>query len=272
MTRALLIVGVAIAIFAAAGILLTRRLVDGAGPGWVPALTNAAGVTIRLSDKPIPVPVRAFVDLDGMPISLDALRGKVVLLNFWATWCGPCREEIPMLMALQHHYREHLAIVALSVDERAPSEVGDFGRELRMNFPIVMAGTDVREAFGGIAAVPSTFVVNRDGLIVQRHLGVLDPAITEHEVRALAGLPTDATVQTVNDTGQVLPANAAHATELPGVDLSGLSEAGKTHALQRLNTEPCPCGCGFTIAQCRIADPSCDISPVAAKKIVDEIR
>jgi hypothetical protein len=124
--------------------------------------------------------------------------------------------------------------------------------------------------FGGITAVPSTFVVDPKGQIVARHLGLLQGPRTEHEVRALGGLPTTAKVETVRDTGQVLLANAAYATEIPGLDLTPLTATQRERTLRRLNEEHCTCGCGLTVAQCRINDPSCEVSLPVARKLLDE--
>jgi thiol-disulfide isomerase/thioredoxin len=277
MMRTILIVSVFVVLVAAAGIGLTKRLVGTAhegAPVAVAALTSGAGVTVRLSDRPMDLPALAghLTDLEGRTLTLDDYKDKVVLLNFWATWCGPCREEIPALAALQSHYRNQLVIVGLSIDERSPEDVRAFAKTLGVNYPVVMAGDDLQQAFGGITSVPSTFVVNREERIVQRHVGSLDPQHTEHEVRVLAGLPTDARVETVKDTGQVLLANAAYATEIPGVDLSGMTPDQKAEALHGLNTERCTCGCGYTLAQCRINDPSCQVSLPIAQKVAGDIR
>src|SRR5688572_12694607 len=94
--------------------------------GGVPMLSSGEGVTIQLSDHPLNLPALDLVDLDGRAITNASFAGKVVLLNFWATWCGPCREEIPMLAALQTHYGDRLAIVGLSIDESAADEVKAF--------------------------------------------------------------------------------------------------------------------------------------------------
>ena len=279
MMKTSLIVIAAVVLISAAGIGLTKRLVSTAHEGApvtgvVTALTSGAGVAVKLSDKPIDIPAAArhLTDLDGRALDLDAFRNKIVLLNFWATWCGPCREEIPALAALQQHYRDQLVIIGLSIDERAPEEVRDFARTLGVNYPVVMADDALQQAFGGISSVPSTFVVNRQGRIVQRHLGMLDPQHTEHEVRALAGLPTEATVETVKDTGQVLLVNAAYATEIPGVDLTGMTADQKAEALHRLNVERCTCGCNLILAQCRINDPSCNTSLPVAQKVAEQVR
>jgi cytochrome c biogenesis protein CcmG/thiol:disulfide interchange protein DsbE len=243
-------------------------------PVSVAEITSGAGITVELSDRPIDVPAAAarLVDVDGRTLTLADLHDKVVLLNFWATWCGPCREEIPALAALQERYRNQLVIVGLSIDERPVDDVRAFAKKLGVNYPVVMASDEVQQAFGGISSVPSTFVVNRDGQIVQRHVGMLDPQHTEHEVRALSGLPTQAKVETVKDTGQVLLANAAYATEIPGVDLTGMTPDQKAEALHRMNTEHCTCGCNTTLAQCRINDPSCQNSLPIAQKVAEDVR
>jgi hypothetical protein len=114
-------------------------------------------------------------------------------------------------------------------------------------------------------------VLDTEGRIVQRHIGMINPVVIEHEIRSLSGLPTDATVERVKDTGQVLLANAAYATEIPGVDLTKLGAKQKEASLKALNTEHCTCGCAMTLAQCRINDPSCNTSLPAAQKLVQSI-
>ena len=233
-----------------------------------------AGVKVVLSDRPLALPAFALKDSDGKVIDQKAWKGKVVLLNFWATWCGPCRAEIPDLIRLQDKYRDHLVVVGLSVDEgqTANALVKTFVTEHKMNYPVAVVGEDIEKLFGGVSSIPSTFVLNLDGKMVQRHIGTLNANVTEQEVRALSKLPTAAEVSIVHDTGQVLKANAAYATEIPGIDFKGLTSAQKTEALKRMNTELCTCGCKSTIAGCRIDDPTCDTSLPLAKKIVEEVR
>jgi hypothetical protein len=129
----------------------------------------------------------------------------------------------------------------------------------------------LQKAFGGVSAVPATFVVNPDGGIVQRHVGLLEPELTEHEIRALAHLATPAKVELVPDTGQVLIANAAYATEIPGVDLTSVTTKQKEEILKRLNTEKCTCGCDRTLAGCRIEDPDCKVSLPGAQKVAAQV-
>jgi len=234
-------------------------------------MTSGADVAIKFSDKPIALPSMLLRDLDGHAISTDAWHGKVVLLNFWATWCGPCREEIPALVALQEHYRDQLIVIGLSIDTAPVSQVKAFVERVGVNYPVAIADNALQAAFGGISAVPSTFVVKPDGTIIQRHVGGIDPSVIEHEVRVLSNLPSPASVQVVKDTGQVLLANAAFATEIPGVDFSHCTPPQKEAVLKQLNTEHCTCGCGLTIAQCRINDPNCQTSLPLAQKMLERI-
>ena len=252
--------------------LALARWVPRTDDGGVPMLSSGDDVVVRFSDKPVALPAIDLVDFGGNPVTNDALAGKVVLVNFWATWCGPCREEIPMLAALQNHYRDQLVILGLSIDERPPDEVEAFARQLGVNYPVAMSTRALEQRFGGISAVPSTFVVSTSGRIVQRHLGLLQGPRTEHEVRALAGLPTNARIETVEDSGQVLLANAAYATKIPGLDLTALSAAERETTIRRLNEESCTCGCGLTVAQCRINDPTCEVSLPVARQILASIQ
>ena len=277
MRRTLLIVGSVVLATGLFGIVLTKRLISTARPGAAPAadvsttMASGQGITLQFSDKPVALPAMSLTDVSGQAIDPARWAGKVLLVNFWATWCGPCREEIPSLVALQQHYGQQLVILGLSIDTRPAAEVKAFADQYHINYPVAVVGDDVVQAFGGVSAVPSTFVVSPAGKMVQRHVGILDPVTTEQEVRVLANLPSQAAVQLVPDTGQVLLANAAFATELPGVDLSGLTPKQREEALTRMNTEHCTCGCGLTIAQCRINDPSCDVSLPLAQKIVREV-
>jgi len=250
------------------GYAIARHVMPSA-PRAPEAVTSGDGVKIKLSDKPIPVPAMSLRDLDGAAIDTDAWRGKVLLINFWATWCGPCREEIPVLIALQEQYRGTLQVIGLSIDRGSPAKVKQFVQAAGVNYPIAIASDALTEAFGGVPAVPSTFVVKPGAGIVQKHAGLVDPRILEHEVRVLANLPTTAVVEIVRDTGQVLLANAAYATEIPGLDLTRGTPEQREAALKQLNTDKCPCPCGFTLAQCRINDASCPYSLPISRQIVE---
>lgn len=227
---------------------------------------------LRFLKEPRPIAALELQDLDGRSISSASWKGKVVIVNFWATWCPPCRAEIPDLVALQEKYRDQLVIVGVSEDEGATDAVRQFAAEHRINYPVVMSTPALRKQFTGVYALPTTFVLDSDTRLVQKHVGMLNAAITELETRALAGMDVQATVERVDDFGRSALTNAAQATEIPGLDLSTLSAEKKTAALKRLNDDHCTCGCELTLAECRINDPQCGVSLPLAQKVVEEIR
>ena len=228
-------------------------------------------VTLRFYKAPTPVSDLTIDTLDGRRITASDLAGKVTLINFWATWCGPCRAEIPDLIALQERYRDHLQIIGISEDEEAADAVRAFAAAHKINYTIAMSSDAIRRVFPGVVALPTSFVLDRQGRVAQKHIGLLDRTTTEHETRALAGLPTRASIELVDPDQPVGLANAAQAKEIPGVDLRALSPAKRVETLQRLNAEPCTCGCGLTVAKCRIDDPACGISLPLARRIAREM-
>jgi thiol-disulfide isomerase/thioredoxin len=145
-------------------------------------------IPTQSSDKPQPAPALAVKTIDGKNLSLNDLRGKVVLINFWATWCSPCRAEIPWLVNLQARYRDHLSIVGLSLDEGPADTFESFASALRMNYPIAIVSEDVAHAFGEMIGLPTTYLIDRTGRVVSRHTGLISPESLEREVRALAGI------------------------------------------------------------------------------------
>jgi len=229
------------------------------------------GVTLRFVDTPASVGSLTMQTIDGEFLEMSDLRGKVVLVNFWATWCGPCREEIPYLARLTERYPEHLVVIGVSEDAGGVEMVQSFADQYGVNYPIVMSTPEIKRAFPGVFALPTSFVVDPDGEIVQTHVGLISPVILEQETRYLSSLSNNATVETVAASTQIRLANAAQATEIPGVDLSALTSDQREEALRRLNADGCPCGCQLTLAQCRINDSSCGISPPIVEKIVAEI-
>lgn len=229
-------------------------------------------LVIHFVRDPDPAPELKAKDVNGNELSLEAYKGKVVLLNFWATWCPPCRDEIPEMIELQKRFKDKLQIVGVSMDDSPPDEVRQFAEEMKIDYPIVMGSRTLSGEYGGVPALPTTFVVNTDGRIVQKHEGIYPIDVYDSEIRSLLGMPVQARIETFEDTGQIFLKNAVHAKELPGVDFQGLSEDQKRAALKRLNSEMCTCGCKLTLAQCRINDSDCGTSKGLAEKIVQEIR
>ena len=226
---------------------------------------------IRFVKNPDAAPAFQLNDLNGKPVSLAEAKGKIVLLNFWATWCGPCRAEIPDLVDLQKRYADKFEIIALATDEDDPDEVRRFVLQSGINYRVAMSSDAVRRDYGGIAALPTSFVIDPQGRIVQKHVGLNDPSIYELEVRAMLGQAVDAKVEYFEDNGQIFLKNAERATELPGVDFSKLNANQRSVALRRMNAESCNCGCKLTLAQCRINDSACRVSLALTAKVVSQV-
>lgn len=126
-------------------------------------------------------------DMDGRDVNLAAFKGKVILLNFWATWCGPCLAEIPGFIDLQARYRDQgFVVLGISVDDPI-EKLKPFAQEFQMNYP-VLAGSDrndVQEAYGPMFGIPVSVIVNREGLMCRRIVGGASRQVFEREIKAL---------------------------------------------------------------------------------------
>jgi thiol-disulfide isomerase/thioredoxin len=125
-------------------------------------------------------------DLDGRDVSLASFKGKVILLNFWATWCGPCKAEIPGFVELQDQFNDDLVIVGYSVDDTA-DKARAFAQEFKINYPVLLGEgrEDVQEAFGPIYGIPVSVLIAKDGRVCKRHMGIAPKALFEKEIRSL---------------------------------------------------------------------------------------
>ena len=275
--------GIAIGLAAGRSNLIRLPKASVANPNVLPAHPAAAVKNVsaqqsgqmpvvRFASNPQAAPPFLVRDIDGNVISSAEWKDKVVLLNFWATWCPPCREEVPELVDLQTRYKDRLQVIGISMDD--PEDVRGvkkFATQEGVNYPIVMASREIILEYGGVPALPTSFVVNTESKVVQKHVGLYPTFVYETEVRALLGMPVNATVETFKDEGQVFLKNAALATELPDVDFKDLTPELKKFALRRMNSESCDCGCRLTLAQCRINDSLCPISKKLAAKVVAEV-
>jgi thiol-disulfide isomerase/thioredoxin len=233
--------------------------------------TGGEPVTLRFFRDPKPAPAFVVKDLDGRDVSLASMRGKVVIVNFWATWCGPCRAEIPDLVALQEKYKDTLQVIGISEDEAGVDVVRRFAAEHKINYPVAMMTPEIEKLYPGISALPTSFIVDRNARVVQKHVGMLTARTTEYEARHLSGLPVNVAIEEFDQTQGLKIVNGAQALTIPGVDLAALPIAKRTEALQKLNSESCTCGCDLTLARCRVDDPSCSVSLPLAQQIVKHI-
>jgi peroxiredoxin len=111
--------------------------------------------------------------LDGKTVRLSDFRGKGVLLNFWATWCQPCKIEMPWFAELQKQYGpQGLQIVGVAMDDASPKEIGEFAHDLGVNYPILVGKEEVGNAYGGVQFLPATFYIGRDGKVVDKVFGL----------------------------------------------------------------------------------------------------
>jgi thiol-disulfide isomerase/thioredoxin len=125
-------------------------------------------------------------DLNGATVELSQFRGKPVIINFWATWCGPCRFEIPMLNELHKKYSPRgLVIVGISTDEEGASIVKPFMKELPIEYSSLLKGKDTEEKFGGVWALPTTIFFDKNGKQVDKILGVQPREVFEQKIQQM---------------------------------------------------------------------------------------
>jgi thiol-disulfide isomerase/thioredoxin len=140
-------------------------------------------------------PVVTFKDLQGKDVTLDSLKGKVVLVNFWATWCDPCRAEIPDLIDFQNKYAaKGFTVLGVAMDEEGKSVVEPFvqkeqfdvqGQKLTMNYPIVLGDDDIAAKFGGMLGYPTSWFISRDGKMMKHVIGGITAGELEKEIQSL---------------------------------------------------------------------------------------
>jgi DsbE subfamily thiol:disulfide oxidoreductase len=144
-----------------------------------------------------PAPDFTLETLDGKSMSLSSLRGKAVLVNFWATWCGPCKIETPWLVQLQRQYgSEGLQVVGVAMDDSGKDEISRFAKDMGMNYPVLLGKEAVGDAYGGVPALPESFFVGRDGKIVDRIIGLRDRQDIEDSVKKALSTQTSASTGT----------------------------------------------------------------------------
>ena len=175
--------------------------------GYHQARRTGAGSAPRLTQSSV-APDFSLESLDGKSLRLSDFRGKAVLLNFWATWCGPCKIEMPWFVDLQNQYgSQGLQIVGVAMDDASKEDIGKFAKDMGVNYPILIGKESVGDQYGGVPALPETFLISRDGKIVDKIIGLRGKAEIEDAVRKALetqAAKSEASVHQAGENGPVL--------------------------------------------------------------------
>jgi peroxiredoxin len=132
----------------------------------------------------VQAPDFTLIALDGSKVKLSDFRGKAVLLNFWATWCSPCRVEMPWFEDLQKQYgKDGLVVLGVAMDDSEPASIAKFASEVGVNYPVLLGTNKVSDDYGDVQYLPTTFYIGRDGAIVDKMTGLLDRQEIEASVK-----------------------------------------------------------------------------------------
>lgn len=173
------------------GVVALVALAVEADRNWLAGVKPPAAGSVAAS----PAPNVTFTDLQGNEVSLEQLRGKVVVVNFWATWCQPCRIEIPWMIEFQEKYGERgFVVLGVAMDEEGKSVVEPYvqqerfevnGEQKAINYSIVLGNEQIAEKFGGLLGIPTSVIISRDGRITRRFIGLVDHELLVKEIEGL---------------------------------------------------------------------------------------
>src|SRR5712692_9678922 len=157
------------------GLHISRRSSD-------PTAAKSAQMTGQLA------PDFALQSLDGKTVHLSDFRGKAVLLNFWATWCSPCKIEMPWFVELQQQYGpQGLQVIGIAMDDASKEDIAKFARDLGVNYPILLGKESVGEAYGGVQFLPTTFFIDRDSKVLEREFEMKRRRVFEDNIKKALG-------------------------------------------------------------------------------------
>jgi thiol-disulfide isomerase/thioredoxin len=178
-------------IFIAAGVVALLAVMVWADHKWPAAGSTGASAT----SKPVDAPTVSLKDLNDKDVNLQQYKGQVVLVNFWATWCAPCKEEIPWMIEFQQKYSSRgFTILGISMDADGKKAVEPFldkqrfdvdGQKVAMDYPILIGNDEVGDKFGGILGLPTSMLITRDGKKVRTIVGIINREEISKEIESL---------------------------------------------------------------------------------------
>ena len=125
-------------------------------------------------------------DAEGRAVKLSDYRGKVVLLNFWATWCGPCRIEIPWFMQFEKEFKDRgFAVLGISMDDDGWDAVKPYVQRMRVNYRMLLGDSMVSDLYGGVDSLPTSFMIDRQGRVARVHIGLVSRSEYQNDINAL---------------------------------------------------------------------------------------
>lgn len=148
---------------------------------------HQAAVTDDAGQTKTKAPEFKLKSTEGKEIKLSDFKGKVVVLDFWATWCGPCRKGVPDLVELQNEYQNKLVVIGVSLDEISgtSSDVKPFIQSFKINYPIVLGNEKVSQDYGDVQSIPTSFIIDQKGNIVNKHVGLTPKEVYVKQIKSL---------------------------------------------------------------------------------------
>jgi peroxiredoxin len=232
-------------------------------------LLAAISSPIYASENHPIAPAIYVTDISGHRLDLSSYRGKVVVLNFWVTWCEPCRAEIRELIELQNRFRDWgLAVIGIAREDNLAS-VQTACKQLNVNYPVALVSKKLSAVFGGVG-FPTTFVIGRDGRIYSKHIGATNLRALQDGVEQLLATSEATDLANFRAAGKsepvVLPTSEELNSDVPGVDVSQLNSTQLSDFKVLLEKEQCNCGCHRLLLQCLKEDDACDNARKAGRE------
>ena len=151
-------------------------------------MASVGATTLKPESSRKPAPAFTLKDSNGSSVKLSDYLGKVVLLNFWATWCGPCKVEIPWFIEFEQKHKDSgFAVIGISMDEDGWETVKPYIEARRVNYRILLGDDATAQSFGGVESLPTTFLIDRQGRVASVHIGLVSKSSYQNEIIQLLG-------------------------------------------------------------------------------------